>query len=98
MENNDPFYTKTMAGVYAGQGHYENAARIYRHLLEKDPDKEDIRMLYEDMLDKIAVNRTESKAKLGRLIEEWLDLLVRQKNLKQLKSKMDTITTRSRRR
>jgi hypothetical protein len=33
--------TATMAKIYAGQGHYDMAAEIYRHLLHEDPDRRD---------------------------------------------------------
>ena len=32
--------TGTMAEIYAGQGHYEQAIRIYRDKLERDPSDE----------------------------------------------------------
>jgi hypothetical protein len=31
MEKETDFYTGTMAKVYAGQGHWDKAAEIYRH-------------------------------------------------------------------
>ncbi len=32
--------TATMAEIYAGQGHYEQAIKIYRDKLERDPSDE----------------------------------------------------------
>ncbi|MFZ0131956.1 MAG: hypothetical protein WAK95_05390 [Desulfobacterales bacterium] len=34
-----PIRTATMAKIYAGQGHYDLAAEIYRHLLRENPDR-----------------------------------------------------------
>ena len=36
------FHTATMAKVYVQQGHYQKAAEIYRHILSKEPDRQDI--------------------------------------------------------
>ncbi|MFZ0613559.1 MAG: hypothetical protein WAM73_15075 [Desulfobacterales bacterium] len=36
-----PIRTATMAKIYAGQGHYDMAAEVYRHLLREDPDRRD---------------------------------------------------------
>lgn len=36
-----PIRTATMAKIYAGQGHYDLAAEIYRHLLRENPDCRD---------------------------------------------------------
>ena len=36
-------YTETMAKVYADQGHWEKAAEIYHHLVQKDPERHDLR-------------------------------------------------------
>lgn len=98
MEKNDTIYTKTMAKVYVSQGHFENAARVYQHLLEKNPNQTDIRALYEGVKKTIESNRFEKKEKLGRLLEQWLNLLVRQGSLNQLKTRIDAIHTQSRRR
>ena len=41
MQDSD-FKTATMAKVYSSQGHYEKAAQIYKHLLECEPDRQDL--------------------------------------------------------
>ena len=41
MEKETDFYTGTMAKVYAGQGHWDKAAEIYRHLLRMEPERTD---------------------------------------------------------
>ena len=43
IPDND-FKTATMARVYSSQGHYEKAAEIYKHLLECEPDRQDLAM------------------------------------------------------
>ena len=42
MTRDDPFYTVTMAAVHARQGNLEEAGRIYRHLMEKEPGRPDL--------------------------------------------------------
>jgi len=41
---NDPAqrYTKTLAKLYADQGHFDKAIEIYQHLVKKFPEREDI--------------------------------------------------------
>jgi tetratricopeptide (TPR) repeat protein len=43
VDGDKTFYTLTMARVYADQGQYEEAARIYRYLLDQTPDRKDLR-------------------------------------------------------
>ena len=42
MTREEPFYTVTMARIHAQQGNLEQARRIYRHLLEKEPGRPDL--------------------------------------------------------
>ena len=81
MEDN-VFYTRTMAKVYAGQGNFGKAAEIYNYLLKKDPGRQ-------DLID--ALSEIESKGfdkdreNLFMLFSEWIDLLLKYNNLQRLK-------------
>ena len=82
MNKDDVFYTKTMAKVYADQGQLEKAVEIYRYLLKKEPDRQ-------DLIDAIAEIDIKCFGKdpgrLGDLLSVWLDLLLRHGRLQQLK-------------
>lgn len=59
------FYTVTMARVHADQGHYAEAARIYRHLLDQTPDREDLKQALDAVV-----------AKLPKTPAHWSDIAV----------------------
>ena len=82
MNKDDVFYTKTMAKVYADQGQLEKAVEIYRYLLKKEPDRQDLI----DAIAEIDIKRLEKDpGRLGDLLSVWLDLLLRHSRLQQLK-------------
>ena len=77
--------TATMAKIYAGQGHYDMAAEIYRHLLREDPDRRD----WADALAQIEVKlaaQEESRFRnpTGRLTE-WIGLMLSYRRLLDLR-------------
>lgn len=77
-------YTLTMARVYAGQGHWGNAVEIYRHLVEEQPDREDLLkalQLAQEQLEAQGVKRLED---LSPLLNTWLKLLTRVHQLEKL--------------
>jgi tetratricopeptide (TPR) repeat protein len=51
-----PIRTATMAKIFAQQGYYDKAIDIYRRLLKKDPDRQDLAE---------ALARTESKRNIA---------------------------------
>lgn len=71
MTENEMFYTRTMAKIHTDQGNVEEAAKIYRYLLEKEPDRQ-------DLIDALAglENRQDPEAPgdLSSLVEEWTRL------------------------
>ena len=85
MEKETDFYTGTMAKVYAGQGHWDKAAEIYRHLLRIEPERTDyLEALAEaERMLKTAGNR--SVKDLTPLFRQWIDLMLRFKNLQKLR-------------
>ncbi len=71
-----------MAKVYADQGKLGQAAEIYRHLLRKEPDRQDLI----DALAEIDNKRFEKGAEnLGSLFSTWVDLLLAHRRLQKLK-------------
>ena len=54
VDEDKTFYTVTMARVHADQGRYEAAARIYRYLLDRTPDRPDLQSALNDVLTKTA--------------------------------------------
>jgi len=82
MTQDDTFYTVTMARVHAQQGNLEEARRIYRHLLDKEPERKDLAAALEAL-----GNREESQEidTLLPLFREWLDLIFRYNKMKKLK-------------
>jgi len=81
MEN-DVFYTRTMAKVYADQGNLGKAAEIYNYLLKQEPGRQDLI----DALSEIE-NRgfDEDRENLFMLFSEWIDLLLKFNSTQKLK-------------
>ena len=81
MTQNDIFYTRTMAKVYADQGNLLKAAKIYRYLLESEPGRPDLR----DELSEIEKKLNEtSPDDLVKLCSWWIDLLIKYHNVEKL--------------
>jgi len=84
MNQEVDIYTETMAKVYADQGHWQKAAKIYRHLLSKDPLRQDL----VDALARAEKKMTESKPRypeqLLPLFQEWIELLFKKEKLQKL--------------
>ena len=80
----NPFYTVTMARVYTRQGRYADAVRIYRHLLERDSRRTDLQSALEAVSSRMggtAVPWFEH----SRLIERWVRLLLRQNAVRHMR-------------
>ena len=78
------FYTVTMARVYADQGHYEDAARIYRHLLDQTPDRSDLKEALDDVLAKLPKAPSHWN-EVALWVERWAQLVIRSRALDQLR-------------
>ena len=79
-------YTETMAEVYAAQGHWENAAVIYRRLLAADPTRKDWADALADAEKKIKAASRKNPEQLVPLFREWIELMFRHEKLKKLKN------------
>lgn len=84
MNQEVDIYTETMAKVYADQGHWQKAAKIYRHLLSEDPLRQDL----VDALARAEKKMTEIKPRdpeqLLPLFQEWIELLFKIEKLQKL--------------
>jgi hypothetical protein len=78
----DVFYTRTMAIVYADQGNLGKAAEIYNYLLKQEPGRQDLI----DALSEIE-NRgfDKNRENLFMLFSEWIELLFRINGTQKLK-------------
>jgi len=96
--NETVFYTATMAKVYADQGHFEKSARIYRHLLKLEPDRQELKQALLEVEQKLKEEKKAPARDLTPLFEKWLDLLLRYRNRQQLKKLRNTTLNQTRKR
>ena len=75
MKDDKSFYTPTMARIYASQGYYEKAADIYRYLLSKNPDQDELKDELSDVEQKLAESPRNNKEDLVRLFRQWFKLI-----------------------
>jgi len=82
LNEDDVFYTRTMAKVLADQGNLKKAAEIYHYLLEREPGNPNL----VDALSEIETQLTEiGSDDLVNLFGRWIDLLLTHNNLEKLK-------------
>ena len=79
-------YTETMAKVYAAQGHWENAAAIYRRLLAEEPARRDWADALADAEKNLKIGSLKNPAQLVPLFREWSELLFRREKLQKLRN------------
>jgi hypothetical protein len=78
---NDVFYTRTMAKVYADQGNLKKAAEIYKYLLSHEPGRRD---LIEALSEIEKQRRDRLPDEMTELFNQWIDLLLLHHNLQKL--------------
>lgn len=83
MDKHSDFYTETMAGVYAKQGHWQKAAEIYRYLLEQQPGRQDYAQALEGLESKLA-SGPKTAEDLVPLFREWVELVGHYNRLNRL--------------
>jgi len=83
MVQNAASGTVTLARLYAQQGHWRQAAAIYRGLLQKDPGRAELRQALAEAERRIAESEADDLAPLFR---EWIELLLRHDRLRRLRS------------
>lgn len=85
MSDNE-IYTVTMARVYAGQGYFEKAAQIYRHLIYQDGRKEpELVSALAAVEEKLDASQRKQKVQLHDLFGEMIDLIFKQNQIRKLK-------------
>jgi tetratricopeptide (TPR) repeat protein len=86
MDNKEDttFYTVTMARVYADQGRYEAAARIYRYLLDQTPDRSDLKQALDAVMAKLP-EAPRQWTQIAGLVERWVELMLRFNAFRQLR-------------
>lgn len=78
------FYTVTMARLLSQQGRYDQAERIYRHLVGRMPERADLRQALEETAAKLASTSDRWPA-VTALIERWVRLTLRYQALRRLR-------------
>jgi len=84
MTEDIDIYTVTLAKVYAKQGYLEKAASIYRHLLEQEPERQDLIDGLSEIEKKRFSHEKKDPAALVLLFSEWVDLAFGINKLKTL--------------
>ena len=85
MNQEVDIYTETMAKVYADQGHWARAVEIYQHLVQIEPQRQD---LIDDLVharQKMEEQPDTRPEELVPLFREWIELLLQQEKLEKLK-------------
>jgi len=85
MSQEVDIYTETMAKVYADQGHWARAVEIYQHLVQIEPQRQD---LIDDLVharQKMEEQPDTRPENLVPLFREWIELLLQQEKLEKLK-------------
>jgi hypothetical protein len=77
--------TLTMARLLAEQGHWQRAAEICRHLLQTQPDRQDVAEALAEAERRAQEDSLKTEADLVPLFQEWIDLLFKSKRLRQLR-------------
>lgn len=77
------FYTVTMARVYVNQGRYDAAARIYRYLLDRTPDRTDLQQALNAVLAMMPDAPAQWKD-ISDLVARWVRLMLRCSALRRL--------------
>ena len=85
MQKETEFYTATMAKVYAGQGHWDKAAEIYRHLLRMEPERTDYLEALAEAERMLSASGDRPVKDLALLFQQWIDLMLKYKNLQKLR-------------
>jgi cytochrome c-type biogenesis protein CcmH/NrfG len=85
MEEEYPHGTLTLARLFAAQGHWEKAVGIYRRLLEREPDRQDIAQALAEAEGRLRDSGRKPPGDLDALFRQWIDLLLKNDRLRKLK-------------
>jgi hypothetical protein len=73
-----------MAKIYAGQGHYERAADIYRHLLSENPERPDWDAALKQIEAKLSARAQGFSRNLTDRLAQWIGLMLDFRRLRDL--------------
>ena len=79
------FKTATMARVYSTQGHYEKAAEIYKHLLKREPGRQDLAEALAGVERKLHHKTKQGNEDLATVFGTWIDFILRYKRMRYLR-------------
>ena len=86
MKNDPLFYTASVAALCARQGYLEKSAEIYAFLLEREPEREDLKQAFNDVKTRLvpagAEHAGSPENRLESMVGTWVSLLV-ENNLRQ---------------
>jgi hypothetical protein len=82
MEKRGTQGTVTLARLYAQQGHWEQAAVMYRALLQEEPDREELRQALAEAETQLSKSGIDV---LVPLFRGWINLLFRHDRLRRLR-------------
>jgi hypothetical protein len=85
MNQDVDIYTETMAKVYADQGHWDKSVEIYRHLVQLEPQRQDLLDALEHARQKMIKHPDTTPDELVPLFRKWIGLLLQQEKLEKLK-------------
>jgi cytochrome c-type biogenesis protein CcmH/NrfG len=85
MEENYPHGTLTLARLFASQGHWGKAANIYRRMLEREPDRQEIAQALAEAEERIRAVGGTPPGDLEALFRQWIKLLLQHDRLRKLK-------------
>ena len=91
MSQDVDIYTETMAKVYAEQGHWAKAAKIYRYLLDKAPARHDLADALADAENRIQEAPERNSEDLVPLFRKWIELLFKHEKLQKLRKMKDKL-------
>jgi hypothetical protein len=78
-------YTGTMARLLAQQGHWPEAAEIYRHLLRENPGRGDLLQALQEAERRSREAAPVQAAELAPLFEQWVGLMSTAERLRRLR-------------
>jgi hypothetical protein len=85
MTDDVHIYTKTMARIYAEQGHLEKSVQIYRYLLEQSPERQDLRDELFEMEGRIAEGDKIAGTDLAHVFSNWIEAMGTMNRLRKLR-------------
>ncbi len=77
-------YTATIAGLLAEQGHWPEAAEVYRHLVQTHPDREDLVRALAEAERHAQESAPACAADLDPLFAQWVGLMSKLQRMRRL--------------